>query len=150
QNTDERPVTLNLTSSQIRSIDELPYQSAIAAGVKLVMLSWATYPALDAKFPAGLSSTIVQGELRQRLGFAGVTITDALEASGLAHVGSSTSNRAILAAKAGIDLLLCAAQNASQGVTAMNALRSFYLAGSPTAQAMFKAAAERVLALRAT
>ena len=126
----------------------MPYQSAITAGTKLVMLSWATYPALDAKFPAGLSPTIVQGELRQRLGFGGVTITDALEANGLKHFGS-TANRATLAAKAGMDLLLCAAEQYQQGDAAMHALRTYYL-GTPSAQAAFKAAAERVLALRET
>src|SRR6266849_3771840 len=149
QNTDVRPVTLNLTLHQIRSIDELPYQSAVSAKVKLAMASWAIYPALDKKFPAGLSSTIVQGELRKRLGFAGVTITDALEAGALKNFGA-TGKRATLAAKAGMDLLLCAAQNPTQGVNARNALRSFFLASNATAQAKFKAAVERVLALRAT
>jgi beta-N-acetylhexosaminidase len=148
QNTDERPVTLNLTLAQIRSVDELPYKSAIAAKAKLVMASWAIYPALDKKFPAGLSSTIVQGELRKRLGFAGVTITDALEAGALKNFGA-TGNRATLAAKAGMDLVLCASRKYSQGVTAMKALRTYYLGASSTAQASFKAAAERVIALRA-
>jgi beta-N-acetylhexosaminidase len=149
QNTDSRPVTLNLTLNQIRSIDELPYKSAISAKVKLAMVSWALYPPLDRKFPAGLSSTIVQGELRKRLGFAGVTITDGLEAGALKNFGA-TANRATLAAKAGMDLLLCAVRNPAQGVDARNALRSFYLASNSTAKANFKAAVERVLALRAT
>ncbi|HEX6931687.1 MAG TPA: glycoside hydrolase family 3 N-terminal domain-containing protein [Streptosporangiaceae bacterium] len=149
QNTDERPVTLNLTLSQIRSTDELPYSSAVTAKVKLAMVSWAIYPALDKKFPAGLSSTIVQGELRKRLGFAGVTITDALEAGALKNFGG-TSNRATLAAKAGMDLVLCASRNYTQGVTAMKALRAYYLSASASGQASFKAAAERVIALRAS
>jgi beta-N-acetylhexosaminidase len=54
--------------------------AAIAAGVKLIMVSWAVYPALDRARPAGLSSAVVQGELRGRLGYRGVSITDALEA----------------------------------------------------------------------
>jgi beta-N-acetylhexosaminidase len=149
QNTDVRPVTLNLTLNQIRSIDELPYKSAVAAKVKLAMVSWALYPALDKKFPAGLSSTIVKGELRKRLGFAGVTITDALEAGALKNFGS-TARRATLAAKAGMDLLLCAAENPAQGVAARDALRSYFLASNSTAQANFKAAVQRILALRAT
>jgi beta-glucosidase-like glycosyl hydrolase len=59
-------------------IDEVPFQAAIAAGVKLVMVSWAVYPALGAR-PAGLSPNVVQGELRDRLHLTGVTITDALQ-----------------------------------------------------------------------
>jgi beta-N-acetylhexosaminidase len=149
QNTDERPVTLNLTLNQIRTIDELPYKSAVSAKVKLAMVSWAIYPALDKKFPAGLSSTIVRGELRNRLHFAGVTITDALEAGALKNFGS-TGKRATLAAKAGMDLLLCGARNAAQGADAREALRSYFLASGSTAQARFKAAVERILALRAT
>jgi beta-N-acetylhexosaminidase len=149
QNTDERPVTLNLTLSQIRSVDELPYKSAVAAKAKLAMVSWALYPALDKKFPAGLSSTIVRGELRKRLGFAGVTITDALEAGALKNFGG-TANRATLATKAGMDLVLCASETYGQGKTALLTLRKDYLGSSSTAQASFKAAAERVLALRAS
>jgi beta-N-acetylhexosaminidase len=149
QNTDMRPVTLNLTLSQIRSVDELPYKSAVSAKVKLAMVSWAVYPALDKKLPAGLSPTIVRGELRKRLGFAGVTITDALGAGALKNFGS-TGRRATMAAKAGMDLILCAAENTAEGVAARNALRSYFLASNSTAKANFKAAVERILALRAT
>ncbi len=59
QNTDLRPVTLPVTLRSLHALDEAPYPAAIAAGVRLVMVSWAIYPALDAHLPAGLSSTIV-------------------------------------------------------------------------------------------
>jgi len=36
----------NAPLPELRSIDESPYRTAIAAGVKLVMTSWAIYPAL--------------------------------------------------------------------------------------------------------
>ena len=146
QNTDERPVTLNLSKSQIQTIDEFPYQAAIAAGVKLIMVSWASYPALGSHRPAGLSSKVVQGELRQRLGFTGVTITDALEAGGLVHYGS-VANRSVLAATAGMDLLLCSEQHTSQGVQALDALLGGYRDGTLN-QGDFQAAAARVIALR--
>ncbi len=147
QDTDLRPVTLDLPLSEIRSVDELPYRSAIAAKVKLVMVSWAIYPALDPKFPAGLSKKIVQGELRQRLRFGGVTITDALEAGALDPFGS-IATRAVLASRAGMDLLLCAQQSFYEGRTAMNALKASYSRDSAYQQTAFKAAAERVIALR--
>ena len=47
QNTDEEPVTLNVPLATLRGTDEYPYHAAIRAGVKLVMVSWAIYPALD-------------------------------------------------------------------------------------------------------
>ena len=51
QNTDERSVSLNVSRKQLRAVDELPYSTAITAGVKLVMVSWAIYPALDRTRP---------------------------------------------------------------------------------------------------
>lgn len=146
QDTNTEPVTLNVSLPSLRSIDELPYRSAIAAGVKLVMVSWATYPALDPHHPAGLSATVVQKELRRRLGFKGVTLTDALEAGALNAYGS-TSNRAVLAAGAGMDLLLCASQNVSQGTAAVNALAGALRSGR-LGKASFTASVNRVMALR--
>src|SRR5262252_1756799 len=142
QNTDERPVTLNVPLNQLRTVDEYPYRAAIAARAKLVMVSWAIYPALDPKLPAGLSTAIVGGELRQRLGFTGVTITDALEAGALRSFGT-TRNRARMAARAGMDLILCSGQNPSQGAQARSELAKVYNAEGATAQASFQAAVQR-------
>jgi beta-N-acetylhexosaminidase len=147
EDTDNVPVTLNVPLTTIRSVDELPYKAAIAAGVRLVMVSWAVYPALDPGRPAGLSSTIVGGELRQRLGFKGVTITDALEAGALRAYGSF-QNRALLAAEAGMDLILCSQQNVSEGEQAAAGLENGYRDGQ-LARPAFNAALDRVLALRA-
>ena len=146
QNTDLRPVTLNVSLHSLRTIDEAPYPAAIAAGVRLIMVSWAVYPALDPHRPAGLSSAIVGGELRRRLGFRGVTVTDALEAGALRAFGT-TANRSVLAAGAGMDLILCSAQKVSQGSAARTALRATYLGGKLN-KAAFTAAVQRIIALR--
>jgi beta-N-acetylhexosaminidase len=147
QNTDEQPVTLNVPRGDLRAIDEYPYRAAIAAGVKLVMVSWAVYPALDPKLPAGLSPAIVGGELRQRLGFTGVTITDALEAGALRPFGT-IRDRATMAARAGMDLILCSAQTPTEGEQARAALEKAYRSGA-LGQPAFQAAIQRVLALKA-
>jgi beta-N-acetylhexosaminidase len=147
QNTDERPVTLDVPLRVLRGTDEYPYRAAIQAGAKLVMVSWAVYPALDPRAPAGLSAKVV-GELRQRLGFTGVTITDALEAGALQAYGT-TRRRATLAAGAGMDLILCSAQQAAQGNQAQVALSEAYQQGKLN-QAAFRAAVQRVLALRSS
>jgi beta-N-acetylhexosaminidase len=148
QNTDTGPVTLTVTLSKLRSVDEVPYPSAVSAGVKLVMVSWATYPALDASHPAGLSATIVNSELRGRNGFTGVTITDALEAGALNAFGS-TGQRAVAAAAAGMDLILCSARDTTQGEAATTALATAYSNGQLD-QTAFNAAVDRVTALRAS
>jgi beta-N-acetylhexosaminidase len=146
ENTDLRPVTLNLSRSQIRSVDELPYRQAIAAGTKLIMVSWASYPSLGTRRPAGLASVVVQGELRKRLGYTGVTITDALEAGALRAYGG-TAQRAVMAATAGMDLLLCSVQNPSQGIDAVTALTGAYRDGSLN-RTKFRDSVRRILALR--
>jgi beta-N-acetylhexosaminidase len=148
QNTDERPVTLNVPVAQLRSIDELPFRSAIAAGVKLVMSSWAVYPALDRARPAGLSSKVIEGELRSRLGFHGVTITDSIDAGALAEYGS-LGNRAVLAANAGADLILCSQPSSgAQGITVVRALTRAISTGK-VSKAAARASVARILALRA-
>ena len=152
QNTDLRPVRLNSSLSTLRSVDEAPYRSAIAAGVKLVMVSWAIFPALDPHWPAGLSSSVIEGELRHRLGFHGVTITDGIDAGAVTPFGT-LSRRSVLAASAGADLILCAATNPSNntptiGLTALQSLTS-----AITHHTISRSAAEqsagRILVLRA-
>jgi beta-N-acetylhexosaminidase len=153
QDTDLRPVTLPLALAPLRAIDEAPYRAAIAAGVRLVMVSWATYPALDPTRPAGLSPIVIQGELRGRLGFRGVTITDGLGAGALAPYGGF-AQRAVLAARAGADLLLCAVVVAqdntmANGVSALDGLVTGLAQGTLSRVAAQQAAA-RVIALRAS
>ena len=152
QNTDLRPVTLRSSLSTLRAVDEEPYVSAIAAGVKLVMTSWAVYPALDPRLPAGLSPAVIHGELRGGLGFAGVTVTDGIEAGALAPFGA-IGNRAVLAASAGADLILCATTNPDDnspvlGIAARSAIASA-LAHGRLARSAAQRAAGRILALRA-
>ena len=146
QDTDTGPVTLNVSLSGLRAKDEAPYPAAIAAGVKLIMASWAIYPALDATYPAGLSPAVIQGELRGRLGYQGVTITDAIEAGALTAFGSYRQ-RAVLAAQAGMDLLLCSAQDPAQGQAVVTALAGALGSGQMD-PAAFDATVERVTALR--
>jgi beta-N-acetylhexosaminidase len=150
-NTDERAVVLNLRLHELRAVDEAPYRLAIAAGVRLVMLSWAIYPALDARLPAGLSATIIQQELRRRLGFRGVTVTDSLEAGALDGFGGP-AQRGVLAAAAGADLVLCSARTVQAntptvGVAALHRIASAIAAGQISRTSAEQAAA-RVIALR--
>ncbi len=151
QNTDLVPVTLHLSLHTLRTVDELPYRSALSAGVRLVMVSWAVYPALDSTRPAGLSRRVIAGELRGHLGFHGVTISDALGAGALGAYGS-LGQRGVLAAGAGADLLLCTAISGSNqpadGSAVFAALESAISSGQLSRSRAAQSAA-RVLALRA-
>ncbi|KAI8634658.1 glycoside hydrolase family 3 protein [Xylariaceae sp. FL1651] len=145
QDTDAAPVTLNLTLEEIRSVDEVPYLYAIAAGVNLIMPSWAVYPAMDT-MPSGLSRKWITEELRGRLHFKGVTITDALEAGSLTPVGDLQTVY-VVAVKAGMDMLLASQKNVTQGevvrLAVVDALRTGHLDWNE-----FIASTKRILSLR--
>ena len=80
-----------------------PYRALIPRGLDAVMLSTAGLPAYDSSgTPTALSRPIIQGLLRGRLGFAGVTITDALGTP----TGHDEVTAGVLAARAGADVLL--------------------------------------------
>ncbi|AEF40785.1 glycoside hydrolase family 3 N-terminal domain-containing protein [Hoyosella subflava] len=121
ENTDLGPVTIDLPEHVLSDIDEFPFRAAVEAGVQMVMPSWAVYPSLDPARPSGMSSEILRGRLRGRLGFRGLIVTDAVEAGALAQYGS-TGNRAVTAVDAGVDLLCCSARDVAQGDEAAQAL----------------------------
>jgi beta-N-acetylhexosaminidase len=147
QDTDNQPVTISLPAGTLRAVDELPYRAAITAGAKLAMVSWAVYPALDPRLPAGLSPLIVQGELQRRVGFDGVTITDALGAGALRAYGS-LQNKTMLAARAGMDALLCTATRPLPGGECVAGLADGYQDGALPKTA-FEAQLAQLLQLRA-
>jgi len=118
-NTDDRPTSIAATSDELQA-DLEPFKAAIAADVKMMMVSTASYPTLGAKKPAAFSPTIVKNLLRGQFGFDGVVITDDLEGgavtSSLPPVVAATS-----ALKAGDDMLLYA-KNANASQKAFGAL----------------------------
>ncbi len=119
EDTDNEPVTLNEPLSQLRAVDELPYRSAISVGVDLIMVSWAVWPRRFEPEPPWPEPILQHGGPRQeaasaKLGYTGVTITDALEAQALKAYGGP-GERAVDAASAGMDILLCSSGSVEPG-----------------------------------
>jgi beta-N-acetylhexosaminidase len=109
-NTDDRAVTVSARKWKLVH-GLLPFRSAIAAGVRLVMVSSASYPALDPSgTPAVFSRAIESDLLRDELGFDGVAVTDALDAPAAAGVPHAAT-RAIAA---GADLLVFGRESGSE------------------------------------
>jgi beta-N-acetylhexosaminidase len=104
RNTDTSVVTISASRAALAP-GLLPYQRAIPKHIPMIMLSNATYTAYDRYRAAGWSPAIVRTLLRHDLGFAGVTITDALDGTAKA-LGVTTSRLALLAAIAGTDMIL--------------------------------------------
>ncbi|WP_327189361.1 glycoside hydrolase family 3 protein [Streptomyces xinghaiensis] len=87
-------------------LDAPPFRAAIAAGVDSIMTAHLVVPALDpAEDPATLSRPILTGILRERLGYDGVVVTDALDMAGVRQKYGD-DRVPVLALKAGVDQLL--------------------------------------------
>ncbi len=86
--------------------DLRPFAGAVAAGAPAVMVGHLALPAIDPSgAPATLSRPLITGELRGRLGFDGVVITDSLSMEGV-RAAASDGEVAVQALAAGADLLL--------------------------------------------
>jgi beta-N-acetylhexosaminidase len=141
--TDDAVQKIGLSAAVLRRADEQSFASFARAGGAMVMLSTAIYPALSGK-PAALSRTVATGELRGRLGFQGVSITDALGTVSARAVGGP-ARTATIAAAAGTDLVLFtdlgAAAKAQRALAAGLTRRTLD-------RAEFEASVDRILALR--
>ena len=104
QNTDVAVQKIKLSRSKLRKVDERPYGPFAEQRGDLVMLSTAVYTHFSHQ-PAIATRKIATGELRHRIGFKGVSITDALETPSVDHFGGPVPV-GVDAAKAGTDLLL--------------------------------------------
>lgn len=82
-----------------------PFSAAIAAGAPAVMMSNDSVPGLT-NLPAGLSPTLVGTELRGRLGFHGLVLTDSLSAGAVSGAGYSVPQAAVQALRAGADMVM--------------------------------------------
>ena len=99
---------LPVIEADLREIEEInlpPFKEVIAGGVSGIMTSHAIYPSLDPEFPATLSTKILNGILREKLGFQGLIITDDLE-MGAINKNWGVVKGAIDSFTAGADILL--------------------------------------------
>ena len=139
-NTDDGPATVRVPLDR----DLVPFRAAIDEGVPLVMLSHASYPALDTRRIASQSRPIVTGLLRERLGFDGVIVTDSLEADAVL-ARSGVADAAERSIRAGADLILMT------GSASWNDVFPHLLAEArrdPAFRERIRASAARVLALK--
>lgn len=143
-NTDFGVEEINLSKAALRATDEAPFAAFNDARGQLVMMSTAIYPAFS-KRPAVFSRALATGELRDRIGFGGVSISDALQ-SAAAQAFGGPARVARAAARAGTDLLLFTdyRQAASAGAALRGALRDRDLP-----RAAFEPSVQRALDLRA-
>jgi beta-N-acetylhexosaminidase len=100
----ELPV-VRRSRAELEAVELVPFRTAIAAGLSLLMTAHVRYPALDPDHSATLSPTILRTLLRDQLGFRGVVLTDDLAMDAVTAT-SSIPEAAIAALRAGADWLL--------------------------------------------
>lgn len=146
RNTDDASVVIRRSAAQLRRADLVPFRSAVAARVPLIMASHATYSALDSRRIASQSPRVISGLLRSEMRYEGAVITDALEASAVLR-RSSVASAALRSLTAGCDMLLLAQPSSRVTVVRHLAARA---ATSRRVGIRVRQAVARVLVLKRT
>ncbi len=95
--------TVSTSLPQWRRQDLPPFEAAISAGAEAVMTAHIRVPALTGALPATFSESALA--LLRSVPFDGVIVTDALEMAGAARVAGGVPGGAVLALRAGADLV---------------------------------------------
>src|ERR1017187_6659190 len=100
-----------VTGDRVRldAVELPPFRRAIEAGVDAVMVAHVTVPALDSEpnRVATTSRAIVDGLLKEEMGFKGIVVTDALDMAALTRLYAKDIGRAAVESfKAGNDMLI--------------------------------------------
>jgi len=105
---------------RLRRLELVPFRAAVAAGVATLMTAHIQFTAVDPLVPATLSRAVIQGLLRDELGFTGVVVSDDLEMKAIVdHFG--VADAVVRGLDAGVDaFLVCHA--ASRQEEALEAL----------------------------
>lgn len=91
---------------RLESMEFLPFEAGIDAGAEVIMTAHILTPNVtDDNLPATLSKQLLQGILREKLGFDGIIITDGLEMSAISAFYPE-EEAVVLAIEAGVDMLL--------------------------------------------
>ena len=99
-------ITIEKTADELQETDFVPFKAAIEAGVPMIMVGHLNLPNIISDgVPATMSSEVVQGLLRDTLGYTGIVITDSLSMGAIANY-YTPAEAALGALKAGCDIAL--------------------------------------------
>ena len=119
--------------AQLLRRDLRPFAAAARAGVTAVMVGHVDVRDVDPGVPSSLSKPLVTGVLRERLGFDGLVVTDALT-MGAVQAEYSPAQSAVAAIRAGADVLLQPVSAAQARAGLVDAVRSGRLEASGCAR----------------
>ena len=93
------------TAEELEEFELIPFQAAIDEGTPCVMVAHILMTQIDPDLPASLSPKVVDGLLRQEMGYDGVVCTDDLTMGAISNT-YGMGEAAVMAVEAGCDLLL--------------------------------------------
>lgn len=111
-------VSVGAGYAQLDSIDLLPFKRYAEAGLSGIMAGHLAVPAIDSSgVPASFSKPVLTGLLREKMGFGGLILTDAL------NMGGAEGHDAVEALRAGADIILAPADTYREFAGIMHAVR---------------------------
>lgn len=110
---------LNFTRQRLDSLEMYPFRELIKAGASGVMVAHMNIPSLDntPNLPSSLSEKVINGILKEQMGFRGLTFTDAMDMNGVVKYfkDGEADVRAIIAGNDVLEL----SQNSKRAVKAV-------------------------------
>lgn len=100
----ELPV-IRASMERLRNLELYPFIEAIKEDVNMIMVGHLMVEVIDPERPASLSFKIVDGLLRNELGFGGIVVTDAMNMGAIRNLYQE-SDACLMALKAGADIIL--------------------------------------------
>jgi len=96
---------LNLTKEELQQRELIPFKTLISEQIPLIMTAHILFPEIGGDKPATFSQSILNGILREQLGFQGVVVSDDLDMKAVADMYSQNGTVAHTL-NAGCDLFL--------------------------------------------
>ena len=138
---------LTLSMEELWNRELLPYRILIREGVPAIMSGHLAYPnILGDLTPSSRSGVLINGLLRERMGFEGVVVTDDMEMNGALSGGVSTAQASLEALIAGNDVILVSHSPRAQEQT-WELLRA-RLAADPGFRRKLESSAARIIRLK--
>ena len=109
--------SIDKSLEELEKLELIPFQAGIDAGADMIMTAHIEYPKIESTkvrsiasgeeiyLPATLSKKIITGVLREKMGYDGVVVTDALEMDAIREHFTS-ENAVMRAINADVDLML--------------------------------------------
>jgi beta-N-acetylhexosaminidase len=98
---------VDLTLEELWSRELLPYRVLIGEGIPAIMSGHLAFPRILSDLtPSSRSPLLIEGVLREKMGFDGVLITDDMEMNGALSGGVDTAQASFEALMAGNDMVL--------------------------------------------